>query len=80
MRPPGRDKRCVVGKGLIIGAAVALVLAGEALWPPIGVDPATPTGVEKDIPTQDALRAAAARDRAPGQAGGAAEARAHRGR
>ena len=23
---------------------------GEALWPPIDVDPSNPTGVEKDIP------------------------------
>jgi hypothetical protein len=32
---------------------IAAQKKGEALWPPIDVDPANPTGVEKDIPTQD---------------------------
>ena len=40
-------------------ARIAAQKQGEALWPPIDVDPANPTGVEKDIPTQDALQAAA---------------------
>jgi hypothetical protein len=39
---------------------IAAQKKGEALWPPIDVDPANPTGVEKHLPTQDALQAAAA--------------------
>jgi hypothetical protein len=32
---------------------IAAQKQGEALWPPIDVDPANPTGVEKDIPAPD---------------------------